>query len=144
MPRILGLNGVRAEFRAVSNQTRRKISRSLKGRKRNPYKDPNGGLTAAGRRRYNETTGSQLKPGVRRKGSAMKLNDYRRKGSFLRRHYGGTVHPLKKPNGQPTRYALQARAWGEPAPASPEAVNRLANKGTRLLKRYHTMKKPKR
>jgi hypothetical protein len=45
-----------------------------------------------------------------------------------------------KPNGEPTRYALAARAWGENAPTSMEAVRRLAAKGKALLKRYAAKK----
>ncbi|MTV59021.1 hypothetical protein GM547_13305, partial [Streptococcus pneumoniae] len=48
-------------------------------------KDPKGGLTAAGRSKYNKATGSNLKPGVR--GAADTPEKMRRKGSFLTRFF---------------------------------------------------------
>lgn len=104
-----------------------------------PIKDPNGGLTAAGRRHFNRTEGSNLKPGV--KGAADTPEKKRRKGSFLARHYGGPAKPLKDDKGRPTRHALQARAWGEPAPTSQAQARRLAEKGRNLLDSYKKGKK---
>ena len=102
-------------------------------------RDPKGGLTAAGRRHFKRTEGANLKPGV--KGPADTPEKMRRKGSFLSRFYGRSdVPPLTKPNGEPTRYALAARAWGENAPTSMEAVRALAAKGRTLLKRYAAKK----
>lgn len=103
-----------------------------------PLKDPKGGLTAAGRAHYARTEGAELKPGV--KGPADTPEKMRRKGSFLRRHYAGPSKPLTKPDGEPTRHALQARAWGEPVPTSQDAVKRLAAKGQSLLDRYAATK----
>lgn len=98
-------------------------------------KDPKGGLTAAGRKHFARTEGAKLRPGV--KGPADTPEKMRRKGSFLSRFYGRSdIPPLTKPNGEPTRYALAARAWGESAPTSIEAVRKLAAKGRALLKRY--------
>lgn len=103
-------------------------------------RDPKGGLTAAGRRHFARTEGAELKPGV--KGAADTPEKMRRKGSFLRRFYGRSdVPPLVKPNGEPTRYALAARAWGEAAPTTVAAVRALAAKGARLLERYGRAKK---
>lgn len=103
-------------------------------------RDPKGGLTAAGRRHFKRTEGADLKPGV--KGPADTPEKMRRKGSFLSRFYGRSdVPPLTKLNGEPTRYALAARAWGEAAPTTMEAVRRLAAKGRNLLKKYATKKK---
>lgn len=96
-------------------------------------KDPRGGLTAAGRKHFKEKEGANLKPGVTKKESEMTLEEMRRKGSFLRRHYANPRGPLLDDNGQPTRHALQARAWGEPVPKTDAAVKKLADKGTRLL-----------
>lgn len=101
---------------------------------RGRLKDPAGGLTAAGRAHYARTEGADLKPGV--KGPADTPSKMRRKGSFLRRHYAGPAKPLVKPSGEPTRHALQARAWGEPVPTTQSAVRRLAAKGSSLLERY--------
>ncbi len=101
-------------------------------------KDPNGGLTAAGRRAYRMRDGSHLKPGV--KGPADTPEKMRRKGSFLRRHFATLRGPLLDDEGKPTRLALQARAWGEPAPRTAAAAKRLADKGTRLLERYRKAK----
>lgn len=102
-------------------------------------KDPRGGLTAAGRAKYNKATGGDLKPGVR--GAADSPEKLRRKGSFLRRHYAKSdTPPLTKPNGEPTRYALQAQAWGEPLPKNEADVRKLAAKGARLLERYRKTK----
>lgn len=111
---------------------------TYKGRK---TKDPKGGLTAAGRAYFNRKEGSNLKPGVR--GKADTPTKKRRKGSFLTRHYGGPSKPLKDDKGRPTRHALQARAWGEPAPTTQSAARRLAQKGRNLLERYQASKKVK-
>lgn len=106
--------------------------------KKQPLKDPNGGLTAAGRAHFNKTEGSNLKPGV--KGAADTPEKMRRKGSFLARHYGGPAKPLVDDKGRPTRHALQARAWGEPAPSSQAQAQKLAAKGRALLERYKKAK----
>ena len=102
-------------------------------------KDPKGGLTAAGRAYFKKKEGANLKPGV--KGPADTPEKMRRKGSFLTRFYTNPSGPLKKPNGEPTRLALAARAWGEAAPSTPAAAARLAAKGRSLLKRYEATKK---
>lgn len=106
--------------------------------KKQPIKDPNGGLTAAGRAHFNKTEGSNLKPGV--KGPADTPEKMRRKGSFLARHYGGPAKSLVDDKGRPTRHALQARAWGESAPTSQEQARKLAEKGRNLLDRYKKQK----
>lgn len=96
--------------------------------------DPNGGLTAAGRKAYKDSEGAHLKPGVQ--GVADTPEKMKRKGSFLRRHFATLQGPLVDPDGKPTRLALQARAWGEPAPKTEAAAQKLADKGSRLLERY--------
>jgi hypothetical protein len=103
-------------------------------KKTKPLKDPRGGLTAAGRAHYEKTEGAHLKPGV--KGKADTPDKMKRKGSFLRRHYATLRGPLKDKNGQPTRLALAAQAWGEKIPTTLAAAKRLAEKGARLLERY--------
>ena len=97
-------------------------------------KDPNGGLTAAGRKAYKESEGAELRPGV--KGTADTPEKMKRKGSFLRRHFTTLRGPLVDEHGKPTRLALQAQAWGEAAPKTEAAAQKLAEKGTRLLERY--------
>jgi len=104
-----------------------------------PIKDPKGGLTEAGRRYFKKKEGANLKPGV--KGAADTPEKMRRKGSFLTRFYTNPSGPLTKDNGDPTRLALAARAWGEPAPTNRSAAAKLAAKGRSLLKRYEARKK---
>jgi hypothetical protein len=104
-----------------------------------PLKDPKGGLTAAGRRHFKETEGANLKPGVR--GAANTPEKMRRKGSFLTRFFTNPSGPMKKPNGEPTRLALSAAAWGEPVPQDMADAAKLAAKGRRMLERYANSKK---
>lgn len=107
--------------------------------KKQPLKDPKGGLTAAGRRHFKQTEGANLKPGV--KGPADTPEKMRRKGSFLTRFFTNPSGPMKKPNGEPTRLALSAAAWGEPVPQNMQDAAALAAKGRRLLERYENTKK---
>ena len=100
-------------------------------------KDPKGGLTQAGRDFYNQKTGGHLKPGV--KGAADSPEKKKRKGSFLTRHFTSPRGPVVK-DGEPTRQALQAAAWGEPVPKSPVDEKKLAAKGRKLLEQYHEEK----
>ena len=65
------------------------------------HKSRSGGLTAAGRAKYNKATGSNLKAPQPGGGS--------RKKSFCAR-MGGVKGPMKK-NGKPTRKALALRKW---------------------------------
>lgn len=101
-------------------------------------KDPEGGLTAAGRKAYKDKEGANLKPGVQ--GPADTPEKMKRKGSFLRRHYATLRGPLVGDDGKPTRLALQASAWGEPVPKTEAAAAKLAEKGTQLLERYRKTK----
>jgi hypothetical protein len=104
------------------------------GKNTTRLKDPKGGLTAAGRRHVRQTEGANLKPGVKRVKSD---EDMKRKGSFLRRHYArASPSPLKDERGEPTRYAKQAAAWGEPVPKTRADVRKLAKKGKDLLDKY--------
>jgi hypothetical protein len=80
-------------------------------------KDPKGGLTAAGRKAYNQATGGHLRPGV--KGAADTPEKKRRKGSFLTRHFTTPPGPVEK-NGEPT-------------PKSEADEKKLAAKGRKLL-----------
>ena len=72
-------------------------------------RDPEGGLTAAGRRHFNETEGSNLKPGV--DGPADTPSKMRRKGSFLTRFFTNPSGPMKDEKGRPTRKALSLKRW---------------------------------
>ena len=101
-------------------------------------RNPQGGLTEAGRAYFKRTEGANLKPGVR--GAADTPEKMRRKGSFLTRFYTNPSGPLKSKTGKPTRLALAANAWGEPIPQTPEAASRLAAKGRRLLESYNAKK----
>jgi hypothetical protein len=60
---------------------------------------------------------------------------------YFKRKEGANLKPGVKENGEPTRLALAARAWGEPAPTNAAAAARLAAKGRALLKRYEARKK---
>ena len=93
-------------------------------------KDPKGGLTAAGRKAYNDATGGDLKPGV--KGTPKNAEEKKRKGSFLTRHFTTPPGPVVK-DGKPTRQALQAAAWGEAVPKTEGDEKKLAAKGRKLL-----------
>ncbi len=96
-------------------------------------KDPRGGLTQAGREYFNKKEGSHLKSGV--KGPADTPEKQKRKGSFLRRHFANPRGPMEK-DGQPTRLALSAQAWGEPLPRNAADAKKLAAKGAKLLEAY--------
>lgn len=99
------------------------------------YKDPEGGLTEAGRRKFEQSGESKnLQPGV--KEGSPSGEKARRKGSFLTRFYTNPSGPLTDDNGKPTRLALAANAWGEPVPRTANAARRLAAKGRNLLEKY--------
>jgi hypothetical protein len=106
-------------------------------------KDPRGGLTARGREFFKRTEGARLKPGVKKSSNEMTPMEMRRKGSWAVRFYGrkGSLPPLRKPDGSPTRFALTAAAWGEPVPRTVAAARRIAAKGERLLQRYGERKR---
>lgn len=106
--------------------------------RKEPLKDPKGGLTAAGRRHFKQTEGANLKPGVR--GPADTPEKMRRKGSFLTRFFTNPSGPMKDDKGRPTRLALSAAAWGEPVPQNMQDAAKLAAKGRRLLERYAKLK----
>ena len=66
------------------------------------HKSRSGGLTAAGRKKYNAATGSNLKAPQPQGGP--------RKKSFCAR-MGGVKGPMKDSKGRPTRKALALRKW---------------------------------
>lgn len=98
-------------------------------------KDPKGGLTAAGRADFRRKTGAKLKPGVKKVTSAMTPEEKKRKGSWAVRFYGraGRLPPLMTTDGQSTRFALTAAAWGEAVPKTIAAARKIAEKGRRRL-----------
>ena len=65
-------------------------------------KSRSGGLTAAGRKKYNRETGSNLK--------APQPGGGKRKKSFCAR-MSGVKGPMKDSKGRPTRKALALRKW---------------------------------
>ena len=71
-------------------------------------KDPTGGLTARGRRKYNTATGGNLKPPVTKTSGLSPRKKARRK-SFCAR-MSKVKGPLKK-DGKLTRKALALRKW---------------------------------
>jgi Domain of unknown function (DUF6321) len=100
-------------------------------------KNPRGGLTAAGRKAFAKKQGAHLKPGVTKPEAEMSLTEMRRKGSWAVRFYGRKdLPPLRDGNGNPTRHALSAHAWGEPVPTTVAAARKIAKKGERLLAKY--------
>lgn len=105
--------------------------------KKSKLKDPQGGLTAAGRAAFKRSEGANLKPGVKNYASASPA-DKKRWISWASRFYGRSkIPPLKKPNGEPTRYALTANAWGMPVPQNEQqarAIGRLADQRSNQLK----------
>jgi len=104
-------------------------------------KDPQGGLTAAGRKAFARKQGAHLRPGVTKKASEMTPTEMRRKGSWAVRFYGrAKLPPLIDAKGRPTRLALSAHAWGEPVPKTVAAARRIAAKGKRLLARYQAIR----
>lgn len=104
-------------------------------------RDPKGGLTAAGRAEYARTEGASLKPGVTKPVSQMTPGDMKRKGSWAVRFYGrAELPPLVKANGEPTRFALSAHAWGEKVPSTEAAARKIAEKGQKLLERYRRLR----
>jgi hypothetical protein len=92
------------------------------------YKNPKGGLTQAGRDYYKRTQGSKLKAGVKNYSKASEADKKRWVRWALRFAGRSDIPPLKKPNGEPTRFALMFAAWGEPVPTSVEAVRKVYKK----------------
>jgi hypothetical protein len=130
---------------AMGNQKKKKKKRTKRifveeiEKKNAKLKNPKGGLTQAGRDKFNRETGSKLKAGV--KGAADTPEKMRRKGSFLTRFFTNPSGPMVNDKGEPTRLALSANAWGEPVPKNRSDAARLAEKGRNLLDRYENTKK---
>jgi hypothetical protein len=73
-------------------------------------KNPSGGLTAAGRRKYNAATGGNLQAPVSAKAAAKSPKKAARRKSFCAR-MSGVQGPMKDEKGRPTRKALALRKW---------------------------------
>lgn len=105
------------------------------------YKDPDGGLTPAGRRKFKREFGNNLKPGVKNYDRAS-TDDKKRWISWALRFYGrDTYPPLKDDKGRPTRFALTANAWGEPVPSTEEEARKIAEKARRRQKELGMLEK---
>jgi hypothetical protein len=132
----------RAAKKTAKKTTAKKTANAKKAKKKaGAGKDPKGGLTAAGRKAFAKKDGSHLKPGVTKKASEMTLAEMRRKGSWAVRFYcRAKLPPLIDANGEPTRLALSAHAWGEKVPKTEKAARKIASKGEKLLKRYRKAK----
>ena len=141
------LFGVGAGFALGTLNERRKNKKKKKNEElegksaKKPLRDPEGGLTAEGRKHFNNTEGSNLKPGVT--GPADTPTKMRRKGSFLVRFFTNPSGPMVDEKGKPTRLALSAHAWGEPVPGDMKAAAKLAAKGRSLLDRYRKLQDKK-
>jgi len=72
-------------------------------------KNPTGGLSESGRKRYNAATGSKLQRPVTKKSGLSKREKGRRK-SFCAR-MKGVKGAMKDSKGRPTRKALALRKW---------------------------------
>lgn len=72
-------------------------------------KSRSGGLTAKGRAKYNNATGSNLKAPVSAKQAKKSPSDANRRKSFCAR-MSGVKGPMTK-NGKPTRKALALKKW---------------------------------
>lgn len=74
------------------------------------HKNPKGGLNAAGRKKYNSATGSNLKAPVSAKAAKSSPKKAARRKSFCAR-MSGVKGPMKDSKGRPTRKALALRKW---------------------------------
>jgi hypothetical protein len=121
------------------NKAARKFASDSGAWQRSEGKNPEGGLNAKGRASL-KAQGHDIKPGV--KGPANTPEKMKRKGSFLSRMFGpGAPGSMKKDNGEPSRRALSAKAWGEPVPQNDAGRARLYTKGQTLLEKYKNMSK---
>ncbi len=73
-------------------------------------KNPEGGLSAAGRRKYNAATGGNLQAPVSAKAAAKSPKKAARRKSFCAR-MSGVQGPMKDEKGRPTRKALALKKW---------------------------------
>jgi hypothetical protein len=78
-----------------------------------------------------------LKPEV--KGAGGSFGEDEAEGIVLMRYFTHPRGPITK-DGEPTRLALSAHAWGEPVPKTDAAAKKLAARGRKLLERYQAAK----
>jgi len=120
-------SAVRRKRRAESTEDRegkKPINVATFAAKKPVLKDPRGGLTPAGRKAF----GGNLKPGVKDYDNAS-VADKKRWISWARRFYARDSYPpFVDEDGNPTRFALTARAWGEPVPKTAEDARKIAAK----------------
>ena len=90
------------------------------------FQNPKGGLNKAGRAFFRRTTGSNLKPPV-------KKGDNPRRASFLAR-MGNMKGPEYK-NGKPTRLLLSLRQWGASSKADARKKAAAISKRNKAKKR---------
>ena len=76
-------------------------------------KNPEGGLSAAGRAKYNAATGGNLQAPVSAKAAAKSPTKAARRSSFCAR-MSGVKGPMKDEKGKPTRKALALKKWDCP------------------------------
>ena len=76
-------------------------------------KSPTGGLTAAGRAKYNAAKGGNLQAPVSAKAAAKSPTKAARRSSFCAR-MSGVKGPMKDEKGKPTRKALALKKWDCP------------------------------
>lgn len=80
---------------------------------RKEHKNPEGGLTEAGRRHFEAKEGGDLKRPVSSGTSPRRIR-------FAAR-FAGQNHPMKDDKGRPTRYALALKRWNFSSPAEARA-----------------------
>ena len=90
------------------------------------FQNPNCGLNKAGRAFFRRTTGSNLKPPV-------KKGDSPRRASFLARM--GNMRGAEYKNGKPTRLLLSLRAWGASSKADARKKAAAISKRNKAKKR---------
>jgi len=88
--------------------------------------NPKGGLNSKGRASLKKQ-GQNIRPGVKNYSKAS-VTDKKRWISWALRFYTNPSGPLIGKNGEPTRLALTAAAWGEPVPTTRAAAQAIAAK----------------
>jgi hypothetical protein len=73
-------------------------------------KNPSGGLTTAGRAKYNRATGGNLQAPVSAEQAKKSPKAAARRSSFCAR-MSGVKGPMKDAKGKPTRKALALKKW---------------------------------
>jgi hypothetical protein len=116
----------------VENTEKAKVKEALLKIAKSKYRNPKGGLTAAGREHFKRTEGANLKPGVKnvsKKGDAEK----KRWARWAMRFYTNPRGPMKNEKGEPTRLALMANAWGTKVPGTREEAQAIAARARKMM-----------